>query len=357
MKPGSRMIAKITLLGAAAFSLIAGAAFADGGGAGAYDPVPGPSPWGPGDESGASNTQTPAKVLAAKKLIKTGQVYALGHVIAPDMTLSPNNSPYVIEAKPPLQAAQQHFNLDTLHGDLTQMGTQLDTLGHVGFIPPGSSDPDEVIYYNQRTGAEVHSDEGLAHLGVENVKPFVTRAVLLDVKRYANAGQTLYAGQEITLSMVAATLAAQKMTLDDIGSGDVVLFVTGWEENWPLGTVGYYVTPGLGMTEPGIGFEVAEWLASRGVACVGADNWGVEVVPSTPPAGSGLVFPVHHHLLAKNGIFIHESMALAALADVLAAEHLMASDEGKGRYEFFYVYSPLPIQGGSGSPGVPLAIR
>jgi hypothetical protein len=39
-----------------------------------------PSKWGPQDEAGASNHMTPAKVLAAAKLIKTGKVYNLDHV-------------------------------------------------------------------------------------------------------------------------------------------------------------------------------------------------------------------------------------------------------------------------------------
>jgi hypothetical protein len=45
--------------------LAAGVASAD-----AYNPYPDPSPWGASDEAGQSNTQTPAKVLQAKKLIK-----------------------------------------------------------------------------------------------------------------------------------------------------------------------------------------------------------------------------------------------------------------------------------------------
>src|SRR5829696_7176563 len=41
----------------------------------AWDPAVPPSPWGPGDEAGSSNTQTADKVLQAVKLIKQGTKY------------------------------------------------------------------------------------------------------------------------------------------------------------------------------------------------------------------------------------------------------------------------------------------
>ena len=46
-----------------------------------------PSPWGPGDEAGASNLMTPEKVLEAVKLITTGKVYRLGRVYEPGMPM------------------------------------------------------------------------------------------------------------------------------------------------------------------------------------------------------------------------------------------------------------------------------
>jgi hypothetical protein len=39
------------------------------------------SPWGPADERGAANRITPAKVLEAVKLIKTGKIYQLGRAV------------------------------------------------------------------------------------------------------------------------------------------------------------------------------------------------------------------------------------------------------------------------------------
>jgi kynurenine formamidase len=88
---------------------------------------------------------------------------------------------------------------------------------------------------------------------------------------------------------------------------------------------------------------------------VGADNWGLEVSPPKPPATPEVLFPVHHHLLVKNGIYMHESLKLSKLAADLAYDHSCNPDGSA--YEFFYVYNPVSIKGTSGSPGAPIVIR
>ena len=344
-KQGLRLVA-------VAWGLVASASAAQ-----AYNPYPEPSPWGPGDEAGQSNTQTPAKVLEARKLIKLGKVYDLGHDYTPSMPMFPGNAGLKQERKPEQRLARQVVNTELLHGELTQMGTQFDALGHFAVLAPGSDALTDALYYNRFTGAQVLGPEGLRHLGVEKVKPFVTRGVLLDIRRYATGGQTMEPGQEGTLAMVRKTLAAQRMKETDIGEGDVVLFVTGWEEKWGSPDNGFYITPGLGLAAPGLGLEVSIWLASRKVACVGADNWGLEVAPPRPPTTPEVLFPVHHHLLVKSGIFMHEALKLSELANDLAREHARSPNAGRGSHEFFYVYNPVSIKGASGAPGAPLVIR
>ena len=132
--------------------------------------------------------------------------------------------------------------------------------------------------------------------------------------------------------------------------------MTGWEAKWDSPDNGYYITPGLGLAAPGLGLEVARWLGSKKVACVGADNWGLEVSPPKPPATPEVVLPVHHHLLVKTGIYMHESLKLSALANDLAID-LQCTPVWETPYEFFYVYNPVSIKGGSGAPGAPLVIR
>lgn len=328
---------------------------ASGGGGGSYDPYPGPSPWGPDDEAGQSNTQTPAKVLEAKKLIKTGKVYALGHEYSTDTLLFPSATPLTFTPDSFLPNGRNFAFSENVCGSIGQMGTQFDALGHFGILPPNSNDPADTLFYNQFTGAEAVGPEGLLHLGVEHVKPFVTRGVLLDIKRYANGGQTMGPTQPVTLNMVRATLHAQKMKESDIHAGDVVLIFTGWEEKYALGENAYYFPTGS-LAEPGINLEVAIWLADKGVACVGSDDWAIEVVPSVDGI-PGVFLPVHNHMLVKSGVFLHESLKLRELADDLVADFGKGGEASKHAYEFFYTFSPMPIRGASGSPGIPLAIR
>jgi kynurenine formamidase len=94
-------------------------------------------------------------------------------------------------------------------------------------------------------------------------------------------------------------------------------------------------------TAPGIGVAAAQQLVDEEVVMVGADNWGVEVMPNPNPS---LAAPVHQLLLARNGIYLHENLA----TDALARDAV---------YEFAYMYAPLRLKGATGSPGNPIAIR
>ena len=191
----------------------------------AYDPMPKASPWGAGDQAGNSNTQTAAKVLEAKALIKTGKKYALGHVYEAGMPLFPGNA-HVHVSKPPVTIGRQTSNTEILIGDIGQNGTQFDGFGHFGIQPKNNPLFPFALFYNRFTGLQLYSPTGLKKLGVEKMKPFSTRGILLDVKRYVNGGVTLAPGEEITLEMALAALTAQGMSEDVIGEGDVVLFVT-----------------------------------------------------------------------------------------------------------------------------------
>jgi hypothetical protein len=316
-----------------------------------YNPVPGPSPYGPDDQAGASNTQGPAKVKEAQKLIKQGIVVKLGHVYEEGMPQFPGTHPWSLSLKEPQFASERQVgNNEILEGpiEIGQLGTQLDTLGHFGYLPPGGTGFGDVLFYNQNTGLDIRPpgapNQGMARLGVENIKPYFTRGILLDVARYANHGQRMVPGQEVTVAMLLQTLAAQKLKPSDIHEGDAVLIRTGHEELW--GAPNYYLDfyPGLGVTlaAPGLGLPAAIWLSERKIGLIGSDNWGIDVLPNLN-APAGFLAPVHHHFLAKSGIPMQESMHLQDLADAEV-------------YEFAYIYSPMPIKGASGSPGIPLAV-
>jgi kynurenine formamidase len=174
---------------------------------------------------------------------------------------------------------------------------------------------------------------GLQKLGVENFRPILTRGTLFDVAGLK--GRMLEGGEEIIMADVLAALDRQGLSEDDIQSGDVILFHTGFGSLWQVDNQRY-----IG-TMPGIGVEVAQWIIDKEIVLVGSDTLVVEVVPNPDPI---LAYPVHGELIAKNGIHLQENLNLSELAE----------DEV---YQFAYIFVRIPIKGGTGSPGSPIAVR
>ena len=81
---------------------------------------------------------------------------------------------------------------------------------------------------------------------------------------------------------------------------------------------------------PGLGVGGAEYLASLGVAMIGADTWGLEVLPFEDPRK---VFRVHQILIPIHGIHILENVnAEEAVND--------------GVYQGLFTLGPSRITGG-----------
>jgi len=283
-----------------------------------------PSKWGADDQRGAANRITPAKVLEARNLIMRGQTYQLGHVYESAMPLfgTRHYSLRIPKVFGPNGANQMYYHDEIISGELGQIGTQFDGLGHAGIGD---------LFYNGNKGSEFAKAEGLTKLGIENVGAIVTRGVLIDVAAYK--GQPMLAGgYEITRADVEGALKRQNVV---IGSGDVVIFHTGWGSLWIKDNAKF------NANAPGIGLEAAQYLVDREIVMAGADTWSVEVVPN-PDAS--LAFPLHQLFIAKNGIYIFENL----LTEDLARDNV---------YEFAFIFAPLRLKGATGSPGNPLAIR
>ena len=180
------------------------------------------------------------------------------------------------------------YNDDIIMG-WVGVGTGIDGLGHVGI---------DNVYFNCNNAAEFVAPDGLKKLGVENIPPVATRAVLLDMAGYFKTDiikeGTVFNRPEIEGAM-------KRQGIKTIGKGDVVLFYTGWLKI--MNTDGKRYEAG----NPGLGLDGARYLATLGVAIVGADNENLEVVPFEKNAG---VFEVHQILLAQNGIYIIENLNL-----------------------------------------------
>jgi kynurenine formamidase len=283
-----------------------------------------PSRWGADDQRGAANRLTPAKVLDAKALITKGTVYQLGRVYESGMPMFGTRH-FSLRIPQPFELPGTNegvFHEDIISGELGQIGTQFDGLGHFGIGE---------LFYNGNRRRDVAKPEGLTKLGIENVGPIVSRGVLIDVARYKGVEQ-LPPTYEITAADLTGALARQRT---EIAAGDVVLIHTGWGSLWMKDNAKF------GATSPGIGVAAAQVLVDEEVVLVGSDNWGVEVMPNPNPELSA---PVHQLLLARNGIYIHENLATEALAR-------------DNVYEFAYIFAPLRLKGATGSPGNPIAIR
>jgi kynurenine formamidase len=295
-----------------------------------------PSRWGQGDQAGASNWITPEKVLDTAKSIRDGKVYRLGRVYEAGMPLFGTRSFSVtIPGGPtggPFGANKFVYHDEFVAGQIGQVGTQFDGLGHIGIQRGRDGDRSEMRYYNGFSEQEIASSDGLLKLGIEHLKPIITRGHLVDMAGLK--GRMLNQGEEITVADIRAALSRQGMNETDIKQGDAILFHTGWGRLWMKDNAKY------GAGEPGIGLDVARWVADRGLCLTGADSWSVEVVP---PTDKSLAFPVHSELLTKHGIFNHENLVF----DDLLADR---------KYQFMYVFVPVPIKGATGSPGCPIAI-
>ena len=73
------------------------------------------------------------------------------------------------------------FNDEYLCAEIGQVGTQLDGLGHVGKQMRMEDGSEVDVFYNGVTLDEMQSRYGLRQLGIEKMKPYITRGILIDV--------------------------------------------------------------------------------------------------------------------------------------------------------------------------------
>jgi kynurenine formamidase len=289
-----------------------------------------PSEFGADDQRGATNRITPEKVVRSARLVKTGQVFQLGRVYEHGMPIpGKRHFSLTIPGLPtglPSGSNQMVSNDELFSGEIGQVGTQFDGLGHVGVRIDG-----EDYFYNGNKLSDFGDPYGLKKLGVENVGVFFTRGILLDVCAL-RGNDRLPAGYVISPDELESCLSKSDLQIQE---GDVVLIRTGHGKLWMKDNEVY------GAGEPGIGLAAAKFLTDRKVSMIGADTWAIEAVPHER---DDLSFPVHQWDLTKNGVYHIENLDLEQLA-------------ADGVHEFCFVFSPLRLKGATGSPGNPIAIR
>jgi kynurenine formamidase len=299
--------------------------------------------WGQDDVLGTLNLITPAKRVAASRLVELGEVISLAWTL--DTAAQPEHTsgtpqrlfvmtgqgladearvaPHGLSATDRVASALEYIGY-VFHGYSV---THLDALSHVFW---------DGRMYNGAPAELVSSVLGATALDVTSVKQgVVTRGVLVDAPRHRGV-DWLEPGEYVGAGELRAILEAEGVEAEP---GDALLLRTGY---------------GRRKTERGpenvSALGRAGWHAScvpvfhqLDVALIGADT-AQDVVPS---GYQQLRMPVHSVGLVAMGLYMMDNMNLEALADRCAAT---------GRYAFELVVSTIPFAGATGSPVNPLAI-
>ena len=283
-----------------------------------------PSKWGATDERGAGNHMKPQSVLNAVKLIKTGEVFELGHVLNAQMPLSPGRI-FNMQVKRTAQALgtnQRTGNEEIITSEMGQVGTQFDGFAHQSH---------NNVHYNCFKTADIETRNGFTKLGIHNVGMLMTRGVLIDIAGYKGV-ETLDITYEVSVADLEGAMKKQDISLQ---AGDAVIINTGWGKLWGKDNNRYR------SGNPGLGVKAAEWLVAKDPMMLGADTAPVEVSPNPDKL---LSLPVHQIALVVNGVHLLENLKLEELA-------------AKNVSEFALIMQPLKLQGASGSTVAPVAVR
>jgi kynurenine formamidase len=273
-----------------------------------------PSPWGPNDQTGATNRVTPAVTKAAAAEIQEGKVVPLSYPLVDGVPLFGTRfTKTILTATTLAPGAALGENELTYMEDTwlsqSHVGTHLDGLGHIGR---------KDCYFNQIAMGKYITQNNMTKLGLEHLKSFATRGVLIDAVKVLQQSGKLKANsackkpcvEKGTVLTAADLQAGLKMYNVTLREGDIVIIHTGWGdlfEQFPAQNATY------NSGEPGIGKDAAKWLISQKVVAVGSDTWAVEVIPGEDPKEA---FIVHNMLITDNGIHIIENVR----TDLMAAE-------------------------------------
>lgn len=286
-----------------------------------------PSKWGAEDTLGSFNMLGEALTLKAAGLIKTGKTYRLGIETNKNTPAFPPRT-FNIHILFPNQYddvayGDNKFNyLDDIISGWVGVGSQLDGLGHAATAG---------VFYNGYRAKDFAKVDGVTKFGMEDIPPIVSPGVLLDMASCMGK-DLLPEGTAYTRADIVACEGKQGTPIE---KGDVVLFHSGWMNVMDSDPKRF------GKGEPGVGISGAEYLVEKEVLAVGADTWGVEVIPAE---NKNILYRVHQILINFNGIYLLENMDTRELAKDKA-------------YKFMFVLGPARMTGTVQMIINPIAIR
>ena len=296
-----------------------------------------PSPYGPNDQIGRLNEITPNGVLAAVRLVRSGKVLDLGHILDEDVPAFPGrsfrqhlttNARFLNLRRP--DAGREGWGENNVNWIVeivtatSQMGTHLDGLNHLQI---GER------CYNGLPVSQIAEEWGTNRLGIETVPQVLTRGLLVNVARLRGVDH-LAPGEIVNPSDLQGCLDQAGL---QIGNGDALLFHTGWSRLWNDHAV--YLAG-----EPGPGLELANRLVEAGVVLTGCDTWSYGPVPPEDPR---CPFIVPQTLNVKHGLFILENLNTAPLVqemgEALACEFLFVLTHARVRGATAAWVSPVAV--------------
>jgi hypothetical protein len=333
--------------------------------------------FGADDTRGRMNLVTREKVLQGVAEVKEGLTFCLSLPLdyPGGNVLNPRRNPPRIAAtqRDGRNRGRQNFcwplaednpaHTDVVSDDLVlltlQYSTQWDSFAHVGSRFDADGDGErEIVFYNGyrggedvRPAAENPSGEPWARyegtdggaLGIENLAEHGAqgRGVLVDLHRHFGRRHHAVGYDELMTVLEKDSVVIEK--------GDMVCLHTGFAElllemrRKPDPKLLHGTCTGLDGRDE----KLLRWISDCGLACLIADNYAVELIPTSilKPQPHALM-PLHEHCLFKNGIHLGELWYLTALAGWLG-EHR--------RSRFLLTAPPLRLPGAVGSPATPVA--
>ena len=333
--------------------------------------------FGPDDQRGRMNLVTPEKVLQGVAEVKEGRTFCLSLPLdyPGGNVLNPRRNPPRLAAtlRDGKSAGRQNFCFplaednpdlsDVVSDDLVlltlQYSTQWDSFAHIGsrFDADGDGKAEIVFYNGFRAGEELlpapenkdsepwarYEGTRAKALGIENLAEHGAqgRGVMIDL--HAHFGRERKAvGYDDLMRVLEKDRVAVEL-------GDMVCLYTGFADvilelqKKPDPKLLHGTCSGLDGRDD----RLLKWISDSGLACLLADNYAVEIIPTSlfkPKPHAAM--PLHEHCIFKNGIHLGEMWYFTELAGWLR-EH--------ERSRFLLTAPPLRLPGAVGSPATPIA--
>ncbi|HEX9066967.1 MAG TPA: cyclase family protein [Streptosporangiaceae bacterium] len=291
--------------------------------------------FGPDDNAGLINLQTPERVAAAAREIRTGRTFNLNAPVDRYRPPLYGRNPTTHRLLP--EPGDTGFD-DELGSFNPQAGSQWDSLAHVPAWPGH--------FYNDVTPAQIRSEHRntIGHWVAHGI---AGRGVLLDAEQVTGARP----GEATGLSVDDLERCRERAGVT-IEPGDILVLYTGfgrWYAGQPeaartaMADERQLTAAGIEHTE-----AMAEYLWNLHVSAIVSDSPAVEVWPPDWRRAAQPFGFLHHTLIGLFGLALGELWWLADLADDCRQD---------GRYTMFLASAPLNVPGGVSSPANAVAIK